>query len=95
MGDGWKDDAVYGYADLLKNRMEADVKDRYPEAEVEIVIDVQNASGYARELDVSVDPWDDERGYDIERDLKRSLADTETRAWDDFCDGAGAEFRLD
>ena len=92
MGDGWNDDAAQGYANFLEGRLEAEVKERYPEAEVEISIDVQNASGCSRELSVSVDPWDDERGCDIERDLEESLSCTEDKAWEDFCGGEGAEF---
>lgn len=95
LGDGWADqnEAAQGFAGFLTQKLEARIQEQHPDAEIEIDIDVQeNTSGCSRELSVSVDPWDDEMGFEIETKLCESLLYTESSAWDEFCGGAGSEY---
>jgi len=94
LGDGWADnnEAAQGFADFLRPKLEAEIADRYPGAEIEIDIDVQRkTSGCSRDLSVTVDGAEDAK-FEIMDKVEEVLPYTVDAAWEDFCGGAGEKY---
>jgi hypothetical protein len=94
MGDGWTDqnEAAEGFAAYLTEAYRVDVLAAYPDAEIEIDVNTErNTSGYSRDIDVSIDPYDED-SFEIMESLTESLRNVSASAWESFCDGDGEEY---
>ena len=81
LGDGWRDNyrAAQALSDFTRETWEGDLADLAEAGhEINIDIDVQNASGCSRAVEV----WCDDP--ELQRQAESALTD-ETRVWDLFC----------
>jgi len=93
MGDGWADqyEAAVGYGYFLKPRIEEEILNKYPNANIDVSMDVDRESGCRRDTMIIVDGVDDDSEWDITHKLEEAVADIENEAWDDFCCSPEAE----
>ena len=79
MGDGWKDGAADAYGDFVAEKLRERVRELYPDADIVVETDIQNASGYSRGIQVDSDD------IDAVISLEDDLATVNHYAWDEWC----------
>jgi phage terminase large subunit GpA-like protein len=88
MGEGWMDDyaAAMAYAAHLRDALTAYAQGSYPEAQIDVRMTVQRASGDSGNLDVvsNLPGWRAER-------LRAALCETASHAWETFGESERAE----
>ena len=82
MGEGWVDESAANraYASFLENKITEEITDRYPDADVTVEIEAENASGYTGEPIIEVTPHNFEIGSDIE-EIMPHIMQTAWEAW--------------
>ena len=86
LGEGWDDEyeTAKSYAAFLETKLTEEVHGRYPDAEVEVSVDVQHASGCSRDLEVFVEGAG-KMDFEIMSDLENVLPYVSELAWQEFC----------
>jgi hypothetical protein len=91
MGDGWSNDeeAAYAYAEFVATRYREIIANEYPDHHCDMSITVQRASGYAPDVRVDVEPWND-AAADMTWRLEERLMQEPT--WETFCETEGEAY---
>ena len=97
MGEGWRDsiEAADAFGRFMSSRLEAEVREVYPCAEIEVDYIVQKESGFAGpSLAVDVEDDDFEVQWQTYNNLEGWLQYSIERLWTDFCGENYVEFGL-
>lgn len=89
LGDGWNDNRAVAdaYAEFIRKQWLEDLAPYTETHEVEVSIDIQQASGSSAPLRVDVDGYgrDFEASIDLERTIEEEVLTPDSILWDRFC----------
>ena len=97
MGEGWRDnvEAANAFGKYMSSRLEEEVREAYPDAEIEVGYVVQRESGFAGpSLAVDVEDEDFDSQCTTYNNLQSWLQYSIERLWINFCGEGYAEFGL-